>query len=70
MYGNESMSTDIVEETEHAEEPRNYYDYGGHQPVVFQYDYEDQERDSPIVKHYFSIRNSGFVTCVNSDLSS
>jgi hypothetical protein len=53
MYGNESMSTDIVEETEHAEEPRNYYDYGGHQPVVFQYDYEDQERDSPIVKTLF-----------------
>jgi hypothetical protein len=29
-----------------------------------------QGRDSPIVKHYFSIKNSSFVTCVNSALCS
>jgi hypothetical protein len=29
-----------------------------------------QGRDSPIVKHYFSIKNSCFVTCGNSALCS
>jgi aldose 1-epimerase len=31
---------------------------------------ESQGRDSPIVKHYSSIKNSSFVTCVNSALCS
>jgi hypothetical protein len=30
----------------------------------------DLGRDSPIVKHYSSIKNSSFVTCVNSALCS
>jgi hypothetical protein len=32
--------------------------------------YSDQGRDLPIVKHYSSIKNYCFVTCVNSALCS
>jgi hypothetical protein len=39
-------------------------------PLVPELELVELERDSPIVKHYSSTKNSRFVTCVNSALCS
>jgi hypothetical protein len=47
-----------------ARQPRSAQEYEETEPSA------SLGRDSPIVKHYSSIKNSCFVTCVNSALCS